>query len=587
MLTSSRHLVLILGGHRSGTSALSRVVNLLGAQSPNTLMPPQADNPKGFWESLPITRFNERVLLQADRSWDDPRPIEPEWFSSTQCKALAAEAASLLAREFADANLMVLKDPRISRLMPVWRDACALENLSVSALIGYRQPEEMVRSLCARNAMSETLGHQLWVRYLLDALDGSEGLPCAAIEFGDLMARWQPAIENVFSTLGGPLPALLESVDKVQTTKIEQFLDARLKHHQAPQILSAPQGHFSPATASARLHSLLKQAPLSAVSDTFRKDCRNAGIDLDSILVAGFQTAPSRRHENYGNIVSLRQSQSAPTGSSATPPFIFPAQARRTANGQRAVLVHCRLHQAADVAVDAHLRQIFGRAWQEHEGQADGWRSPQMLKRLSMNPQVQAVSSDTMRLSASASDHLDVFAIVFLQNPVRRATMLYQYERSLAVDTEGHRNATRMNFSDYVQWRLDRTGDRSLRNYQTLRLAQIFDDPDNLTSGNGELAAAEQALFQMGFVGDADNLPQELERLRNVLCVPVRSWRVHIPERPKAGSHDDAEGGEISLDPAVRRRLVKANAMDLQLHDDVLDARFSAPLPSEQQLALR
>ncbi len=587
MPTSSRHIVLILGGHRSGTSALSRVVNLLGAQGPGTLMPPQADNPKGFWESLPITRFNERVLLQADRSWDDPRPIEPDWFASRQSKDFVAEAASLLAREFGEAKLMALKDPRISRLMPIWRDACALNNLSVSALIGYRQPEEMVRSLCARNAMSETLGYQLWVRYLLDSLDGSEGLPRAAIDFSDLMAQWQPAIELAFRAIGTPLPELLKSADEARIRNIKQFLDTRLKHHQVPQMAVA-QNDGSPAAASTRLHGLLKQVPLHTVCDTFRKNCKSAGVDLNSLLVAGFDTAPSRQHAQDHNVVSLRQAHSSSQSLSATPRFNLRAHSDRASEGRRTVLVHCRLHQSSDAIIDFQLRQVFGRAWQEYEGPASRWSSRDMLNWLSLKPQVKAVSSDTLRLSAPTSNALDILAIAFLQNPVKRAAMLYQYDRRVAVDTEGHRNAIRMNFSDYVQWRLDRGADRSLRNYQTLRLAQLFDDLDDLASGKGELACAEQALLRMGFVGDADNLQEELERLRDVLSVPERTWRTSIPERLQAELHDDpAVAGETSLDPAVRRRLVKANAMDLQLHDDVLDARFSALLPSEQQLALR
>ena len=38
--------------HRSGTSALSRIVNLLGASGPQPSCRQDLNNPRGFWESL-------------------------------------------------------------------------------------------------------------------------------------------------------------------------------------------------------------------------------------------------------------------------------------------------------------------------------------------------------------------------------------------------------------------------------------------------------------------------------------------------------------------------------------------------------
>jgi len=47
------HVVLILGMHRSGTSAAARAVNLLGVDLGAPLLPPRDDNPVGCWELAP------------------------------------------------------------------------------------------------------------------------------------------------------------------------------------------------------------------------------------------------------------------------------------------------------------------------------------------------------------------------------------------------------------------------------------------------------------------------------------------------------------------------------------------------------
>ena len=46
--------LLVLGMHRSGTSALTRVLNLLGVELGDRLMPAGDDNPLGFWEHADV-----------------------------------------------------------------------------------------------------------------------------------------------------------------------------------------------------------------------------------------------------------------------------------------------------------------------------------------------------------------------------------------------------------------------------------------------------------------------------------------------------------------------------------------------------
>ena len=43
-------VVVVLGMHRSGTSALTKALELFGIDLGTDLLPPQDDNPKGFFE---------------------------------------------------------------------------------------------------------------------------------------------------------------------------------------------------------------------------------------------------------------------------------------------------------------------------------------------------------------------------------------------------------------------------------------------------------------------------------------------------------------------------------------------------------
>ena len=84
-----RTALLVLGMHRSGTSALTGVIGLMGADLPNDLMAASDLNAKGFFESNRITNFDEELLASAGFTWWDCRRFPAEWFSSPVARAFA------------------------------------------------------------------------------------------------------------------------------------------------------------------------------------------------------------------------------------------------------------------------------------------------------------------------------------------------------------------------------------------------------------------------------------------------------------------------------------------------------------------
>ena len=78
-----KQAVLVLGMHRSGTSAVTRFLNRLGAHLPSKLIPPDADsNVHGFWEPRNIVDIHDELLASAGSSWDDVAAFPRSWFDS-------------------------------------------------------------------------------------------------------------------------------------------------------------------------------------------------------------------------------------------------------------------------------------------------------------------------------------------------------------------------------------------------------------------------------------------------------------------------------------------------------------------------
>ena len=77
-----RRAILILGMHRSGTSALTRVLSLCGGTLPQRIIGPNLDNPTGYWEPPEIVDIHNEMLAAAGSSWDDPAEFSLSWLDS-------------------------------------------------------------------------------------------------------------------------------------------------------------------------------------------------------------------------------------------------------------------------------------------------------------------------------------------------------------------------------------------------------------------------------------------------------------------------------------------------------------------------
>ncbi|MEZ5583661.1 MAG: hypothetical protein R3F37_13730 [Candidatus Competibacteraceae bacterium] len=145
-----RQCLLVLGMHRSGTSALTRVLNLLGARLPQNLLPEQKDNEMGFWESRDLMVLHNKILQSAGSVWDDWRRFNMRWFNSPEADHYRGHLADYLSRN-SECSLFVIKDPRICRLLPFWLQV--LEECGVTPLgvIPVRNPLEVAASLKLRN----------------------------------------------------------------------------------------------------------------------------------------------------------------------------------------------------------------------------------------------------------------------------------------------------------------------------------------------------------------------------------------------------------------------------------------------------
>ncbi|MBY5935553.1 hypothetical protein KUV51_21270 [Tateyamaria omphalii] len=225
--TASRTALIVLGMHRSGTSLLTRVLSLMGADLPETLIGPSPNNPTGYWESRALRDFNDRLLALTGSRWDDWRALPDGWERSPKVAEFAEEAASLLDTEFGTSRFLVLKDPRVSRLMPFWEMVLETAGLTPRPLLALRNPIEVAASLKARNDFAPELSHLLWLRYMLEAERATRGQARVVISYDGMMQNWAGAMDRVTKGLDLVWPRGQAQV----STEVGRLISPDHRHH--------------------------------------------------------------------------------------------------------------------------------------------------------------------------------------------------------------------------------------------------------------------------------------------------------------------------------------------------------------------
>jgi hypothetical protein len=175
--------VLVLGMHRSGTSALTRLIHLLGvpAGPSGELMEAAPSNTSGHWEVTRLTDLDDRLLQTVGARWSGPP--ERGVTAAAAGDDLVAEAGETWQAVFAGGDA-VWKDPRACLTLPFWRSVLPRSTVAVVVL---RDPGEVAASLAARNGFSTAYGLALWERHLRLLLQGARGMPVQVVRYGDLL----------------------------------------------------------------------------------------------------------------------------------------------------------------------------------------------------------------------------------------------------------------------------------------------------------------------------------------------------------------------------------------------------------------
>jgi hypothetical protein len=221
--------VVVLGMHRSGTSPVARLVNLMGLYfgPEGSGLPANEENPRGFWERTDVVSLNDRLLDSVGANWCDIHPflvrnVERDGINPV-VPAIAATILELDAH-----RPWFLKDPRFSLTLPFWRPFLD----SPSVFVCWRNPAAVVASLLRRSErdtqpLARDEAYALWEAYMVAALKGSSIHERLIVDFDKLISDPPGFCQRLHSWLESRGHVAL----RIPTAReLGAFVDAKLVH---------------------------------------------------------------------------------------------------------------------------------------------------------------------------------------------------------------------------------------------------------------------------------------------------------------------------------------------------------------------
>jgi hypothetical protein len=522
-------------------------------------MPPRPDNPKGFWESLAIVRLNDAILKDIGASWDQPGPFlsrgktlaeAAELVTAYTLERFREQAVATLRQSFGTAPAIVLKDPRICLLLPLWARALTDLGYSCRFVLMYRNPLEVAVSLNKRNQILPRRATQLWLYYNLCCLQEFEKFPekSRAVSYQTLLDDPIAAISHILDA------ETLNGSDSGTRDQIRDYI-ARADNHFPNTAANVLNSAHIPAAIKNTWHLLerwceieprLRANTLAKISEDFN----------EAMLLAGPVVRPSA-HIQAGD-----SAMRAAAGRGEGPAL------RERKTGVR--IVHYHLFKNAGTSVDEMLKRNFGAQWVEKEFAAPQNRSNCDLvgEFLRERPELVALSSHTALLPTPKIDEL-ILPIIFVRHPIIRISSAYAFERRQDAQTFSAVLAKETDFAGYVRGLLDRPEHRGAKSFQTYRLA--FNEPE---SSDSELVRALRALSSLPLVGLVEAYESSVRQLEQLVKPYFPGFesvivRKNVSKSRLSTIEEELRSIEHQLGTELYAELLENNRDDLELFSKV------------------
>lgn len=211
--------------HRSGTSALTGLLEKSGVYLGKNLLPPMKGvNEKGFFENYDIVFLHNRILEYIGSHWIDPRPLPKFDFTDNNILSFQNKLEKILCQDLVDHTFWGVKDPRMCRLFPIWKNTIMNLGSDSNFILIFRHPDEVAESIFKRDGINKETTYISWLWHVLESERFTRDFKRVLIFYDDLLSSTTNTFNKIQKTLQISFPNQNFS---------DSFIKSSYKHHKA------------------------------------------------------------------------------------------------------------------------------------------------------------------------------------------------------------------------------------------------------------------------------------------------------------------------------------------------------------------
>jgi hypothetical protein len=207
---------------------MTGILGQVGFHIPQPEINADETNPRGFGEPAWVVGFHQRVMRRLRVTVFDARPRAWEITdAAARDDGLRVELRAWLKEELAQADAVVVKDPRIGWFLPLWTGCAHDVGAPSSFVCMMRHPAEILAS--ARkwygDWQTDASRAAAWLNVMLETERKTREMPRAFVRYEDLLGDWERELRRAGATLGDPL---LMGMERSRFPQVDEFVDPTL-----------------------------------------------------------------------------------------------------------------------------------------------------------------------------------------------------------------------------------------------------------------------------------------------------------------------------------------------------------------------
>jgi hypothetical protein len=164
------------------------------------------------------------MLHSLKSDWHFLTPIQSSDVDMLYSSGYLERAVELLKEKTAGVKVFGFKDPRVTKLLPFWKDVFAHGQWNVHYILVIRHPLSVCQSLAKRDGFDFEKSQLLWLEHVLGGLVGTEGKNRVLVDYNHFMQAPETELKRMAKGL-----ELSFNIGEFQKFQMD-FLDPQLQH---------------------------------------------------------------------------------------------------------------------------------------------------------------------------------------------------------------------------------------------------------------------------------------------------------------------------------------------------------------------